>query len=84
MKYLFVVLGVLLFEESAHAYLDPGTGSIIIQSAIAAIAGAAITLKVYWISIRNFLAQRKNGKSKTDENGNSETDKNGKSELGES
>jgi nitrogen fixation protein len=34
-----------------HAYLDPGTGSIIIQVAIAAVVGGAILLKTFWKKI---------------------------------
>ena len=32
----------------AQAYLDPGTGSIILQGLLAAIAGAAVVLRLYW------------------------------------
>lgn len=32
----------------AHAYLDPGTGSMILQAIIGAIAVAGATLSVYW------------------------------------
>ena len=30
------------------AYLDPGAGSFIIQALVAAVAGIAVTMKVYW------------------------------------
>jgi hypothetical protein len=30
------------------AYIDPGTGSIILQAVAAAVAGTAIAAKVYW------------------------------------
>lgn len=33
---------------SANAYLDPGTGSFIIQIIIAALAGISFALKIYW------------------------------------
>jgi hypothetical protein len=34
-----------------HAYLDPGTGSIIIQVVIAALVGGGILLKTFWKKI---------------------------------
>ena len=41
-------------------YIDPGTGSIILQSIAAAVAGAAIVGKLYWHRILKFLGLRKN------------------------
>ena len=32
----------------AFAYIDPGTGSALIQGLIAAIAAVGVTLKLYW------------------------------------
>lgn len=46
----------------AHAYLDPGTGSFILQMVIAAIAGAAFTIKLYWQKLKLFF-QNLTGKS---------------------
>ena len=42
------------FPWNAHAYLDPGTGSFVIQLAIAAIAGISFTAKIYWGKVRGF------------------------------
>ncbi len=36
-------------------YLDPGSGSFILQIAIAAALGGAYALKVYWKKIKGFL-----------------------------
>ena len=41
-------------------YIDPGTGSIILQSIAAAVAGAAIVAKLYWHRILSFFGLRKN------------------------
>lgn len=35
-------------SASAHAYLDPGTGSMLLQGLIAGIMVVATTLGVYW------------------------------------
>lgn len=42
----------LLWANSAYAYLDPGTGSLIIQSLIAACAAGFFILKSYWYKIK--------------------------------
>ena len=36
----------------AHAYLDPGTGSMLIQGLIGAIAMVSVTLRLYWHKIK--------------------------------
>lgn len=41
------------------AYIDPGTGSIILQSIAAAVAGAAIIAKLYWHRILRLFGLRK-------------------------
>ena len=55
-----LILAFALFVFSIHpsyAYLDPGTGSIIIQSLIAAIAAGAIVTKTYWYRIKTFFSK---------------------------
>jgi hypothetical protein len=42
---LLVVLGS---AENAHAYLDPGTGSIILQAVIGGVAVGLLVLKRQW------------------------------------
>jgi hypothetical protein len=46
-------------------YIDPGTGSIILQAVAAAIAGVAIAAKIYWHSLLKFLGLRKEIKPDT-------------------
>jgi hypothetical protein len=41
------------------AYIDPGTGSIILQAIIAGVVGAAIAGKIFWHRILHFLGIRK-------------------------
>lgn len=38
----------LVIPTQVHAYLDPGTGSIILQGLLAAIAAGSIAIKLYW------------------------------------
>ncbi len=43
---------LLTLAPAAHAYLDPGTGVLIVQAAIGAIAGALVAVKLYWSKIK--------------------------------
>ncbi len=47
-----------LFPLPAAAYLDPGTGSIILQGAIAGIAVAWFTIKMYWYKLASLFGKK--------------------------
>lgn len=51
----------------AFAYLDPGTGSIILQGLIAAFAAVAVTARIYWRKIADFLRDPLNRRQEQDE-----------------
>ena len=44
-----------LFTSSAHAYLDPGTGSIILQAIVATFAAFFSTLYIFWEKVKVFF-----------------------------
>jgi hypothetical protein len=50
---------VMVFNKPAYAYLDPGTGSILLQGLIAAVAGVLATGGIYWNKIKNFFSSNK-------------------------
>lgn len=57
MPYQYCLVALLIFGSTeAHAYLDPGTGSILIQGLIAAVAGGLFTMRIYWQKVKNFFA----------------------------
>ena len=64
---------LFLTVSSAHAYLDPGTGSIILQGLIAAIAAGAVFIKIYWYKLLKLLGIKKKGD--IDDNKNSDNKK---------
>ena len=37
------------------AYIDPGSGSFILQALIATLAGALVAVNIYWQKIKRFL-----------------------------
>ena len=51
------VLSILLlfqgiFVSEAFAYIDPGSGSLVIQMVIAALVGVGIAIKVFWEKLK--------------------------------
>ena len=55
-----------IFPLTAFAYLDPGTGSIILQGLIAALAAAGFVMKAYWYKIKSLFGKSES-KSLADE-----------------
>ncbi len=55
-KYLFIsnVLFFLSFAN-AYAYLDPGTGSFILQAIIGFLAAVSAGFVYYWTKVKNFF-----------------------------
>ena len=51
MYLLFLIIIFLIGTGTAHAYLDPGTGSYLFQIALAVILAGILSLKVFWIKI---------------------------------
>ncbi len=49
----------------AQAYLDPGTGSLVLQAAIGVVAGSLVALRIYWGKIKSFF-KRKNSRDGRD------------------
>ena len=56
---LFVLAGMLLLisTRDAFAYIDPGTGSFILQLVIASLLGAAFAVKTFWKNIKGFFSK---------------------------
>ncbi len=70
-KILFVVVFILASDlaHPAFAYLDPGTGSMIVQLLLGGIAGMLVIGKLYWQRLKeNFGEQnRQSSSSRKDE-----------------
>lgn len=52
---LVLFLSALTFQPDAHAYLDPSSGSVLIQIILGGVAGFFVLLKIYWRRIRRAL-----------------------------
>lgn len=59
---LAAVLGALAVQSKpALAYLDPGTGSMMVQLLLGAVAGGLVAGKLYWMKIKQFFQRKSVG-----------------------
>jgi hypothetical protein len=61
---MHILISFLAPLAKPHAYLDPGSGSIIVQLLVAAGLGAAFAVRVYWKKIKAFFSGKKNVEEK--------------------
>jgi uncharacterized membrane protein len=62
-----VFTGCLVVSTPSYAYLDPGTGSYMLQLLIGVLIGAAFAIKFYWKKIWSFLTNRRSKRQKNEE-----------------
>ena len=55
---IFIAFFIAITAAPAHAYLDPGTGSMILQIVIGAVAGALLAVKAYWYKVSTYFSSR--------------------------
>ncbi len=55
-----LIFGISLLHvftiSDAYAYIDPASGSLVIQIIIGALVGVGITVKIYWYKIKEKIA----------------------------
>ncbi len=49
----------ILFYAFPVLYLDPGSGSFLIQLLIAVVLGAGVAVRMYWAKIKNLFGGKK-------------------------
>jgi hypothetical protein len=52
---LVLTLSLMLLSVPAYAYIDPGTGSFLVQGIIAAVIGVGVAGKLYWAKIKSIF-----------------------------
>jgi hypothetical protein len=52
---------VLCFESSAHAYIDPGSTSLLLQGIVGAVAAILVITKAYWRRAIALFRRRSDG-----------------------
>ena len=63
-KLIFIGPGAALFfvfgwTQPAYAYLDPGSGSLILQGIIAGIAAIGVVARIYWHRLLRLFSRNK-------------------------
>lgn len=58
---------VLLHPSISYAYVDPGSGSVIVTTILGFVAAVGYTCRKYFYKIRNSLFGRKSNTTKTDD-----------------
>ena len=53
--FVLVFLYALRLDTPAYAYLDPGTGSMLVQLLLGGFAGVLVVGKLYWHRVRVFF-----------------------------
>lgn len=48
----------VFFTPPAHAYLDPGTGSMLLQLLLGGVAGVLVVGKLYWARVKGFFGRK--------------------------
>ena len=63
------IIAIFLIVTNAYAYLDPGTGSFILQAIIGFLAALSAGFLYYWTKVKNFFLKffkKNNNDEKTD------------------
>lgn len=55
---LYFIFFAFVLPAKTYAYLDPGTGSMMIQVVIGFVVGGLYLIKLYWKKIVNFFSTR--------------------------
>ncbi len=53
----FLLLSAISIASPARAYLDPGTGSMLVQMLLGGLAGVLVVGKLYWHRINAFFSR---------------------------
>ena len=51
---LFAAVAAVIIPANAHAYIDPGTGSVIVQAVIGGVVAVGFFLKTNWLRVKTF------------------------------
>jgi len=59
MKYIMLMLiSVGLMTMPAHAYIDPGTGGVLISSIIGFFVAIGVLVKTYWYKLKSIFSSK--------------------------
>jgi hypothetical protein len=58
LKFLFLIFALISCTSPVYAYLDPGTGSMLLQGLIGGLAVAMSFLSLYWQKVKAFFVKK--------------------------
>ena len=58
LKFLCLMVGLISYTSPAYAYLDPGTGSMLLQGLIGGLAVTISVLSIYWQKVKAFFIKQ--------------------------
>ena len=56
---LSIFLISFILTLNAYAYIDPGSGSIILQALLGALAAIGASISIYWNKFKNLFKRKK-------------------------
>ena len=67
-SFCFSVSAALFFAaaQPAQAYIDPGTGGMLVQLLLGGIAGLMVIIKLYWARLKEFFRRKPSPSSDVD------------------
>ena len=54
---LSCIVTLIIFPTKAFAYLDPGTGSIILHAILGFIAATVASISIYWTKFKSLISK---------------------------
>ena len=57
LRFLCLIVGLISYTSPAYAYLDPGTGSMLLTGLIAGLATVISFLSIYWQKVKAFFSK---------------------------
>ena len=66
--------GLVVLSTPAHAYIDPGTGGMLLQLLLGGTAGALVIGKLYWLRIKEGFQSIFGGGAKSEESGDGDSE----------
>jgi len=67
-KLLLPIFWIISYASPAYAYLDPGTGSMLLQGLIGGLAVAMSFISLYWQKVKSFFVKDEEENTTTDTN----------------
>jgi hypothetical protein len=58
MRLIPLLCVALALSAPAHAYIDPGAGSMLVQALLAAVAGVAVFGRSLWDRLKSWLRRK--------------------------